>query len=182
MDLVKELKAQTNNLLDKRFIRPSISMGAPVLVVKKKEESLRMYINYRQLNKVTINNKYPLPQIDDLFDQLQGASYFYKINLRSEYHQHRVREEDISKMAFRTRYGQYEFLVMSFGLTNAPTEFMDLINRVFQSYIDSFVIVFIDDIFVYSKNEVISWTIWGWCYKYLSRTHYLASIANVSFG
>ena len=105
------------------------------------------------MDKVTIKNKYPLPQIDDLFDQLQWASYFSKIDLKSGYHQIRVRWEDIPKMAFRSRYGHYEFLVMSFGLTNAPTTFMDLMNRVFQNYLDSFVIVFIDNILVYSKNE-----------------------------
>ena len=109
--------------------------------------------DYRQLNKVTIKNQYPLPRIDELFDQLQGASYFYNIDLTSRYHQHRVRSEDIPKMAFLTRYGRYEFLVMSFGLTNAPMVFMDLMNRVFLSYLDSFVIVFIDNILVYSKND-----------------------------
>ena len=108
---------------------------------------------YRQLNKVIIKNKYHITWINDLFDQLQGASYFSKIDLRSGYHQLRVRGEDIPKTTFWTRYGHYEFLVMSFGLTNAPTTFMDLMNRVFQNYLDSFVIVFIDDILVYSKND-----------------------------
>ena len=110
-----------------------------------------MCFDHRNLNKVTIKNKYPLPRIDDLFDQLQGVSYFSKIDLRSGYHQLRVRGEDVPKMTFRT----YEFLVMSFSLTNASTAFMELMNRVFQNYLDSFVIVFIDDIMVYSKNEVI---------------------------
>ncbi|WMV41428.1 hypothetical protein MTR67_034813 [Solanum verrucosum] len=151
---LKELKAQLKDLLDKGFIQPSISpWGAPVLFVKKNDGSLRMCIDYRQLNKVTIKNKYPLPRIDDLFDQLQGASYFSKINLRSGYHQLRVRGVDVPKTAFQTRYNHFEFLVMSFGLTNAPAAFMDFMNRVFRNFLDSFVIVYIDDILIYSKSE-----------------------------
>ncbi|KAH0691243.1 hypothetical protein KY285_018431 [Solanum tuberosum] len=149
-----ELKDQLKDLLDKGFIRPSVSpWGTPVLFVRKKDGSLRMCIDYRQLNKVTIKNKYPLPRIDDLFDQLQGAFCFLKIDLRSGYYQLRVRECDIPKTTFRTRYGHYEFLVISFGLTNALTMFMDLMNRVFRPYLDMFVIVFIDDILIYLRNE-----------------------------
>ncbi|KAK1421015.1 hypothetical protein QVD17_23053 [Tagetes erecta] len=151
---MQELMTQLQDLLDKGFIRPSISpWGAPVLFVKKKDGSMRMCIDYRELNKVTIKNKYPLPRIDDLFDQLQGASWFSKIDLRSGYHQLKIRDEDIPKTAFRTRYGHYEFLVMSFGLTNAPAAFMDLMNRVCRPMLDRSVIVFIDDILIYSRSE-----------------------------
>ncbi|XP_073035203.1 uncharacterized protein [Primulina eburnea] len=151
---LRELKAQLQDLLDKGYIRPSVSpWGAPVLFLRKKDGTMWLCIDYRQLNKVTIKNKYPLPRIDDLFDQLQGTSVYSKIDLRSGYHQIRVREEDIQKTAFRTRYGHYEFLVMPFGLTNAPAVFMSLMNRVFQPYLDRFVIVFIDDILIYSRSE-----------------------------
>ncbi|GJV80277.1 putative reverse transcriptase domain-containing protein [Tanacetum coccineum] len=151
---MKELSDQLKELSDKGFIRPSSSpWGAPVLFVKKKDGSFRMCIDYRELNKLTVKNHYPLPRIDDLFDQLQGSSIYSKIDLRSGYHQLRVREEDIPKTAFRTRYGHYEFQVMPFGLTNAPAVFMDLMNRVCKPYLDKFVIVFIDDILIYSKNK-----------------------------
>ena len=150
---LRELKAQLEELLSKGFIRPSISpWGAPVLFVKKKDGSLRLCIDYRQLNRVTIRNQYPLPRIDELFDQLQGSRVYSKIDLRSGYHQLRVQESDVPKTAFRTRYGHYEFLVMPFGLTNAPTAFMDLMNWVFQPYLDRFVIILIDDILVYSGS------------------------------
>ncbi|GJU28577.1 putative reverse transcriptase domain-containing protein [Tanacetum coccineum] len=149
-----ELSNQLKELQEKGFIRPShSSWGAPVLFVKKKDGAMRMCIDYRELNKLTIKNRYPLPRIDDLFDQLQGACCFSKIDLRSGYHQLRVQEEDISKTTFRTRYGHFEFTVMPFGLTNTPAIFMDLMNRVCKPYLDKFVIVFIDDILIYSKSE-----------------------------
>jgi hypothetical protein len=120
-----ELKLQLKEMMDKGYIQPSVSpWGAPVLFVKKKDDTLRLCIDYRQLNKVTIKNKYPLPMIDDLFDQLGGASIFSKIYLRSRYHQVRIKSEDIHKTAFRMRYGHYEFVVVPFGLTNAPTTFV----------------------------------------------------------
>ena len=127
---LKESKVQLQELLDKGFIRPSVSpWGAPVLFVKKKDGSIRLRIAYRELHKVTVRNKYPLPRIDNLFDQLWVACVFSNIDLRSRYHQLRAKSEDVPKTSFRTRYGHYEFLVMPFGLTNAPAAFMDLMNR-----------------------------------------------------
>ena len=150
---LEELKVQLEELLEKGFIRPSVSpWGAPVIFVKKKDGSLRLCIDYRQLNKVTIKNRYPLPRIDDLFDQMKGAKIFSKIDLKSGYHQLRIQEADIHRTAFRTRYGHYEFTVVPFGLTNAPSVFMSLMNGVFRTYLDEFVIVFLDDILVYSKT------------------------------
>jgi len=151
---LKVLKKQLEDLVDRGFICPSVSpWGAPVLFVKKKDGSLRLCIDYRELNRVTIKNKYPLPRIDDLFDQLKEATIFSKIDLRSGYHQLKVKEADIPKTAIHTRYGHYEFLVMPFGVTNAPSVFMDLMNRVFHMYLDWFVVVFIEDILVYSVNH-----------------------------
>ncbi|GJV70519.1 putative reverse transcriptase domain-containing protein [Tanacetum coccineum] len=152
--LPSELSNQLQELADRGFIRPSTSpWGAPILFVKKKDGSFRMCIDYRELNKLTVKNRYPLPRIDDLFDQLQGSSVYSKIELRSGYHQLRVRDEDIPNTAFRTRYEHYEFQVMPFGFTNAPAVFMDLINRVCKPYLDKFMIVFIDDILIYSRKK-----------------------------
>jgi hypothetical protein len=149
-----ELKTQLQDLLEKGFIRPSSSpWGCPAIFIKKKDQTLRMCMDYRHLNEVTIKNKYPLPRIDILFDQLTGARVFSKIDLRSDYHQIRIRPEDIPKTAFTTRYGLFEYLVMSFGLTNAPAHFTYLMNSVFMPELDKFVVVFIDDILIYSKNE-----------------------------
>jgi hypothetical protein len=135
--------------MDKGYIQPSVSpWGEPTLFVKKKDGTLRLCIDYRQLNKTTIKNKYPLPRIDDLFDQLGGASIFSKIELRSGYHQVRIKDEDIHKTTFRTRYGNYKFVVVPFGLTNAPATFMCLINNVLNKFLDRFVLVFIDDILI----------------------------------
>ena len=151
---LQELRIQLQELLDKGFIRLSTSpWGAPVLFAKKKDKTLQLCIDYRQLNRVTINNRYPLPRIDDLFDQLRGARVYSKIDLHTGYHQLRVRETYIPKTAFRTRYGHFEFMVMSFELTNAPAAFMDLMHRVFQPYLDQFVVVFVDDILIYSQSE-----------------------------
>ncbi|GKC50340.1 putative reverse transcriptase domain-containing protein, partial [Tanacetum coccineum] len=151
---LEELSGQLKELQDKGFIRPSSSpWGAPVLFVKKKDGYFRMCIDYRELNKLTVKNRYPLPRIGDLFDQLQGLQFFSKIDLRSGYHQLRVHEDDIPKTAFITRCGHFDFTVMPFGQTNAPTIFMDLMNRVCRPYLDKFMIVFIDDILIYSKTQ-----------------------------
>nr|GEZ26158.1 putative reverse transcriptase domain-containing protein [Tanacetum cinerariifolium] len=148
------IEDETLIIRDRGFILPSTSpWGAPVLFVKRKDKSFIMCIDYRKLNKVTVKNRYPLSRIDDLFDQLQGSSVYSKIDLRPGYHQLRVRDEDIPKTAFRTRYGHYEFKVMPFGLTNALAVFMDLMNRMCKPYLDKFVIVFIDDILIYSCNK-----------------------------
>jgi hypothetical protein len=151
---MEELKKQLGELLDKGFIQPSVSpYGAPVLFVQKKSGELRMCIDYRMLNKVTIRNKYPLPMPDDLFDQLHGAQVFSKIDLRSGYHQIRINGEDVYKTAFRTRYGHFEFRVLPFGLTNAPATFMRLMNDIMRPLLDKCVVVFLDDILVFSRSQ-----------------------------
>jgi len=180
---MKELKEQLQELLDKGFIRPSASpWGAPVLFVKKKDKSMRLCIDYRELNKITIKNWYPLPRIDDLFDQLQGASVFSKIDLRSGYHQLKIKQCDIPKTAFRTRYGHFEFLVMPFGLTNAPATFMDMMNMIFQPYLDKFVVVFIDDILVYSKDKEEREEHLRTILQTLRENNYMRSLRSASFG
>ena len=137
MELI-ELKLQLQELLEKGFIRSSVSpWGAPVLFVKKKDGTLRLCVDYRQLNKMKVKNKYPLPRIDDLFDQLKGASVFSKIDLRSGYHQLMIKDADVNKTAFRTRYGHYKFVVLPFALTNALAAFMDLMNHVFPTFFRS---------------------------------------------
>jgi hypothetical protein len=152
---LKELKKQLTELQEAGYICPSSSpWGAPVLFVQKKDGSQRMCVDYRSLNGVTVKNKYRLPNIDDLFDQMSGARVFSKIDLRSGYHQMKIRPSDIPKTDFSTRYGLYEFTVMSFGLTDAPAYFMDLMNKVFMEYLDRFVVVFIDDILIYSKSDI----------------------------
>jgi hypothetical protein len=151
---LQELKKQLTELQEAGYIRPSSSpWGALVLFVQKKDGSQRMCVDYRSLNDVTIKSKYPLPHIDDLFDQMRGARVFSKIDLRSGYHQMKIRPSDIPKTTFSTRYGLYEFTVMSFGLTNASAYFMNLMNKVFMEYLNKFVMVFINDILIYSKND-----------------------------
>jgi hypothetical protein len=150
---LQELKMQLKELLDLGLIRPSVSpWGAPVIFIRKKDRLSRLCIDYRQLNKATIKNQYPLPRIDDLFDKMKGATVFSKIDLRSGYHQLRIKEDEIPKTTFKTRFGHYEFTFLPFGLTNAPGVFMSLMNGVFREYLDKFVQVFIDDILIYSRT------------------------------
>src|SRR5579863_5979088 len=149
-----ELKKQLADLLSKGFIRPSISpYGSPVLFVHKKEGTLCLCVDYRALNKITIKNRYPLPRIEELMDSLAGAKYFSKIDLYSGYHQIRIKESDIPKTTFRTHYGHYEFLVLPFGLTNAPATFITLMNDIFREYLNKFVIMYLDDILIYSRTK-----------------------------
>ena len=148
---LQELKVQLQELLDKGFVRPSTSpWGALVLFSKKNDKTLQLCIDYRQLNRVTVKNRYLLSRIDDLFDRVKRARVYSNINLHTGYHQLRVKETDIPKTAFRMRYGHFKFTVMPFGLMNAPAAFMDLMHKVFQPYLDQFVVVFVDDILIYS--------------------------------
>ena len=150
---LEELKSQLDELLAKGYIRQSKSpYGAPVLFVDKKDGKLKLCVDYRAFNKVTVKNSYPLPRVDDLFDRLAGAKYFSRIDLRSGYHQIRIAQGDEEKTACRTRYGSFEFLVMPFGLCNAPATFTTLMNNIFHEYLDDFVIIYIDGILVYSKT------------------------------
>jgi hypothetical protein len=152
MNELVELEKQMVALQAKGFIHPSSSLwGAPILFIEKKDETQQKCVDYHSLNEVTIKNKYPLPRIEDLFNQMKGANVFSKIDLRSRYHQLRIRESDIPKTTFHTQYGLYEYIVMSFGLTNVVAYFMYLLNKVFMEYLDKIVVVFIDDILVYSK-------------------------------
>ena len=151
---LNEIKLQLQELINKHYIRPSVSpWGAPILFVKNKDGTLCLCIDYRQHNKMTIKSRYPFLRIDDLFNQIHGATIFSKIDLRSGYHQVRIKDEDIFKTAFRTRYGHYEFVVMPFRLTNTPATFMCLMNNVLSKYLDRFVVVFTDDILIYSKTK-----------------------------
>ena len=152
------------------------------MFVEKKDGTLRMCVDYRSLNEVTIKNKYPLPMINDLFDQLEGATVFSKIDLRSGYHQLKIHEQDIPKTAFTTRYGLYEYTVMSFGLTNAPAYFMNMMNKVFIEFLDKFVVVFIDDILVFSKNKQEHEVHLRLVMEKLRDISCMPSSGNVSFG
>jgi hypothetical protein len=149
-----ELKSQIELLLEKGLIRPSVSpWGAPVLFAPKKDGGLRMCLDYRALNKLTVKEKCPIPRVDELFDRLHGATHFSNIDLRSGYYQIRVREGDVPKTCIRTRYGYFEFLVMPFGLTNVPSTFQALMNEVFRDYVDNFILVYLDDVLIFSLSE-----------------------------
>jgi hypothetical protein len=178
-----ELKVQLKELLHKGFIHPSSSSwGCLALFIKKKDQSLRLCVDYQPLNVVTIKNKYPLPHIDIMFDQLACAKVFPKVNLCLGYHRIKIHSEDIPKTAFSTRYGWYEYLVMSFGLTNAPTHFMYLMNSIFIPELDKFAVVFIDDILIYSKlKKNMSNIIGSFCIDFVT-TNSMSSSTSVNSG
>jgi hypothetical protein len=151
---LEDLKKQLADMLSRGLIHPNASpWGSPILFVDKQDGTFRLCVDYRKLNEVTIKNKYPLPKIEDLFDQLNGSKVFFKIDIRTGYHQLKVSESDIPKTGFTTCYGLFEYTVMSLGLTNAPTYFMNLMNKVFMKFLDKFVGIFIYDILVYSKTK-----------------------------
>jgi hypothetical protein len=161
-----ELKSQIELLLEKGLIRPSVSpWGAPVLFAPKKDGGLRMCLDYRALNKLTVKDKCPIPRVDERFDRLNGATHFSNIDLRSGYFQIRVREGDIPKTCIRTRYGSFESLVMLFGLTNAPSTFQALMNEVFRDYVDKFILVYLDDVLIFSRSEEKHKQMSRWCYS-----------------
>ena len=172
-----ELKKQLADLTEKGYIQPSVSpFGAPVLFVPKKDGGIRMCVDYRALNRVTIHNRYPLPRIDELLDQLRGAKLFTKIDLCSGYHQIRVHPNDVHKTEFRTRYGHFEFLVLPFGLTNAPATFMNLMHTIFWELLDDFVIIFLDDILL----TVGMWRhMYDRFWRYCGKTCYMPKYPNV---
>ena len=150
---LEELKKEIASLLERGLIRPSTSpYGAPVILVPKKDGGKRMVIDYRLVNAITIKNRYPLPRIDDLMDQVHGAKIFSKIDMASGFHQIRMAEADCHKSAFRTRFGHYEFTVLPMGMTSAPATFQRLMNDIFMPYLDTFVIIFLDDFCIYSKT------------------------------
>jgi hypothetical protein len=176
---LQELRMQLKELLDLGLIRPSVSpWGAPVIFIQKKDGSWRLCIDYRQLKKATIKNQYPLSRIDDLFDQMKGATVFSKIDLRSGYHQLRIKEDDVPKTAFKTRFGHYEFIVLPLGLTNALGVFMSLMNGVFREYLDKFVQVFIDDILIYSRMTEEHDEHFAWYYSVCESTNCMGSCPN----
>ena len=178
-----ELKKQLVDMLSKGLVRPSASpWGSPIIFVDKRDGTTRLCVDYRKLNDVTIKNKYPLPKIEDLFDQMNGARVFSKIDLRTGYHQLKIRETDIPKTAFTTRYGLFEYTVMSFGLTNAPAYFMNLMNKIFMEYLDKFVVVFLDDILIYSKTEEEHAEHLHLVLETLREHQLYAKLSSVSFG